>query len=145
MSTQNYELCQKCKNYEFSLSKGILCGSTHEKPSFIDNCEKFELDPQREKLVLDAQRRASVTAARRREYEEGDFFAPERKALGMGRIGGLILMIIAAVWFFAGLENDIIFYYPPILFLIGLGGLIFGGGGKNKRIKRREKMRSSYR
>jgi hypothetical protein len=44
--------------------------------------------------------------------------------------GGLLAMIGAIVWFFGGLAFGIIFFYPPILFVIGLvafiGGLVKG-------------------
>ena len=30
------------------------------------------------------------------------------------------------VWFFVGLSNDVIFYYPPVLFVIGLIGFFKG-------------------
>jgi hypothetical protein len=36
------------------------------------------------------------------------------------------MMIIAVVWFVAGFAAGIIFYYPPILFLIGLFALVKG-------------------
>jgi hypothetical protein len=29
-------------------------------------------------------------------------------------------MAVAVVWFIAGLMNDFLFFYPPILFVIGL-------------------------
>jgi hypothetical protein len=38
-------------------------------------------------------------------------------------------MLIAAVWFVVGLANDRIFFYPPILFICGLIGLIKGLAG----------------
>ena len=41
--------CKRCQHYDFDLRKGILCGLTEEKPSFVDTCEKFELDPQKDK------------------------------------------------------------------------------------------------
>ncbi len=44
----------------------------------------------------------------------------------MGVFGGLLMMIIAAVWFFAGLYVGYIFFYPPILFVIGLFGFLKG-------------------
>ncbi len=40
--------------------------------------------------------------------------------------GGLAMMAISAVWFFGGLAFGIIFYYPPILFVIGLVGFFRG-------------------
>jgi hypothetical protein len=41
-------------------------------------------------------------------------------------LGGLAMMAIALVWFFGGLAAGVIFFYPPILFVIGLVGLLRG-------------------
>jgi hypothetical protein len=41
-------------------------------------------------------------------------------------MGGIALMVIAVVWFFGGLAVNIIFFYPPILFIIGLVVLVKG-------------------
>jgi Zn ribbon nucleic-acid-binding protein len=60
------------------------------------------------------------------QQQSGGFFGPEKKALGYGMLGGLLLMVIAAVWFVAGLAGDIIFFYPPVLFVIGLVGFLKG-------------------
>lgn len=51
---------------------------------------------------------------------DGGFFAPEKKGIEMGVIGGILMMGIAAIWFFGGLACDRVFFYPPILFIIGL-------------------------
>ena len=40
--------------------------------------------------------------------------------------GGILMMIVAVVWFVVGLMNDWIFYYPPILFVLGLVAFIKG-------------------
>lgn len=70
------------------------------------------------------------------EKAECDAFAPERAGIRMGMAGGLLMMGIAAVWFFLGLAFDYLFYYPPILFVIGLyaffKGLVTGNlaGGR---------------
>lgn len=37
-----------------------------------------------------------------------------------GVISGLLMMVGAAVWFFVGLAGGVIFFYPPILFIVGL-------------------------
>jgi hypothetical protein len=63
-------------------------------------------------------RRTPVTASDTGRYE--GFFGPERKGVDKGVIGGILMMVIAAVWFFVGLSAGILFYYPPILFIIGL-------------------------
>jgi hypothetical protein len=51
-------------------------------------------------------------------------------------VGGIVMMLGAVVWFVGGLFFDIIFFYPPILFIIGLvaffrgmlSGNVSGGG-----------------
>jgi hypothetical protein len=44
-----------------------------------------------------------------------------------GVIGGLVLMLISMVWFFAGLVlGGFIFYAPPVLFCIGLAAVVRG-------------------
>ena len=50
----------------------------------------------------------------------GGVFAPEKKGIEKGMTGGIVMMVIAAVWFFVGLKMDLIFFYPPVLFAIGL-------------------------
>lgn len=55
-------------------------------------------------------------------------------ATPMGQIGfGILMMIGAVVWFVGGLMADIIFFYPPILFVFGLVSLITGFVGLGKR------------
>jgi len=45
----------------------------------------------------------------------------------MGMIGGGVLMMLGAiVWFVVGLMGGVIFFYPPILLIIGLVSLIGG-------------------
>ncbi|WP_254506496.1 hypothetical protein [Anatilimnocola floriformis] len=41
-------------------------------------------------------------------------------------LGGLALMAISVVWFFGGLAAGFIFFYPPVLFIIGLVVMIKG-------------------
>lgn len=56
----------------------------------------------------------------------GGAFGMERKMVGSGILGGLALMVGAAVWFVLGLMADRIFFYPPIMFIIGFVALIKG-------------------
>lgn len=44
-------------------------------------------------------------------------------------ITGLLMMLGAAVWFFVGLAAGRIFFYPPILFVLGIGAVIRGFTG----------------
>jgi len=60
-------------------------------------------------------------------------------------LGGVI--VIAVVWFFGGLAAGIIFFYPPILFVIGIAALIHGlatGNFAGNRRRRRSNIRSRF-
>lgn len=63
-------------------------------------------------------------------------YAPERAAFNLGVVGGLILIGIAAVWFFVGWQMGYIFFYPPILALLGVVALIKGAAEGNLAGKR---------
>jgi hypothetical protein len=60
-------------------------------------------------------------------FEEGWF-----GSTNSGIIGGILMIVIAVVWFVVGyFAADRIFFYPPILFVIGLLSIVkglFGGG-----------------
>ena len=43
-----------------------------------------------------------------------------------GTLGGLAMMVIATVWFFVALQGGVIFFYPPVMFVLGLGSVISG-------------------
>jgi hypothetical protein len=44
---------------------------------------------------------------------------------------GLLMMVGAAVWFFVALAAGWIFFYPPILFVLGLARFIYGLAGRD--------------
>jgi predicted lipid-binding transport protein (Tim44 family) len=69
---------------------------------------------------------AAKTRAPRVAFEEGWF-----GSLNAGVVGGALMMLIAVVWFVGGLFAGILFFYPPILFVIGIIAMVkgmFGGG-----------------
>jgi hypothetical protein len=73
------------------------------------------------------------------EIEENDvegFFGLERRGIKAGIFGGIIMISIAVVWFFAGYMAGRIFLYPPILLIIGLFALIKGIIQRNFRGKK---------
>jgi phage FluMu protein Com len=59
-----------------------------------------------------------------KSYNHG--FGWEHRGWDKGMLGGLAMMGIAVLWFFVGLACGVIFYYPPILFVIGLVGFFRG-------------------
>lgn len=72
--------------------------------------------------------RANKRRERARQAEEtsnsnGGALSLEKGIFNSGVAGGLLAMGGAVVWFIAGLANDVIFFYPPILFVIGLAAL----------------------
>lgn len=88
--------------------------------------------------AADRKRWADADRPRRERAEEppkakGGFFGTESWILRGGVLGGLAAMAVAVVWFVLGLMADRIFFYPPILFLVGLFGVgkgIVNGGGE---------------
>jgi hypothetical protein len=53
----------------------------------------------------------------------------EERGLNAGVIGGIALIAIAVAWFVAGWHAGRIFFYPPILALIGIGAIVKGIAG----------------
>ncbi len=39
---------------------------------------------------------------------------------------GILMMVGAVVWFVAGLAGDVIFFYPPVMFVLGFIALVKG-------------------
>jgi len=70
-----------------------------------------------------------------------DSFALEKKGVDMGVVGGLLMMGGAAAWFFIGLAGGYIFFYPPVLFVIGIFALLKGLFTGNVAGKRRAPRR----
>ncbi|MCE9566763.1 MAG: hypothetical protein K8U57_32560 [Planctomycetes bacterium] len=58
--------------------------------------------------------------AQEREHPTEKSQSLEGGLLNGGVAGGAIAMLIAVVWFVVGLMADVIFFYPPVLFIIGL-------------------------
>jgi hypothetical protein len=66
--------------------------------------------------------------AARREEDDGDYGGPSF-AVNPEIITGLLMMGGAAVWFFVGLAAGYIFFYPPILFVLGIVAVARGFSG----------------
>jgi len=46
-------------------------------------------------------------------------------------ISGILMMVGAVVWFVVGWASGYIFFYPPILFIIGLVAMVKGLAGRS--------------
>jgi predicted lipid-binding transport protein (Tim44 family) len=82
-------------------------------------------DAARSRAVARGEAEARADRQARREagvvFEEGWF-----GSVNSGMVGGLLMMGIAVLWFFAGLAGGVIFIYPPVLFVIGVVSLLKG-------------------
>lgn len=67
-----------------------------------------------------------VQKANRDEAATNDGFAMERQGMESGVLGGVSMMAIAVIWFGVGWWAGRLFFYPPVLFIVGLIALIKG-------------------
>lgn len=101
---------------------GIVCGLTDAKPVFENECPDFQADEEQ----IEYYKNRKEAEEQEGDDSGGGFFGPEKKGLQKGVLGGVAMMVIAAVWFVLGWQAGYIYYYPPILFIIGLVGMIKG-------------------
>ncbi len=100
-----------------------------------DEFEVVEEPPARSRdaFAEDAARDAKKAARKQRRRERDAMVREEHgNSLAVSRtiVRGLCTMAFSAVWFVGGLMFGILFYFPPILFCIGLGILIMGLMGR---------------
>ncbi len=86
--------------------------------------DEYNTDTPENRKKLAQRRKAEETRENGGASLEGRIF-------NGGFWGGLLAMVVAVLWFVIGLMDDIIFFYPPILFVIGLGAM-FKGGSKGE-------------
>jgi hypothetical protein len=71
-------------------------------------------------------RRTIRGADQRNPYAHWGMMAGGFGSTNAGVLGGLLMMVIAVVWFVAGFAAGRIFFYPPILFIIGVVSTVKG-------------------
>lgn len=120
-------VCEKCTNRKPSM-QGLLCKLSDEKAAFEETCPDYKLDPQ-EELFLDKQRKDAA----RIDYG-GSIVQDEVSIVNSGIIGGSLAIVAAIVWFFGALIYlDRIFFYPPILLVVGIVALVRGIQAQNEK------------
>lgn len=69
----------------------------------------------------------AVAKAQKEAETRGETLPLEREAMRRGVLGGVVLLGIAAAWFFIGLAFDRVFIiHPAILAITGIGALVKG-------------------
>lgn len=113
------------------------------------SCRKFVLIPPPSRRAASQPAMEEGTAApparrriiRRRPERENGPFEIEQRGMNAGLMGGIVMMAIAVLWFVGGLAAGIIFFYPPIMFFVGLiatiSAVLSGGSRRSPRVRRR--------
>ena len=96
----------------------------------LASAKYLKRDPEPE-LRRERQKRESRERAQQEAANNGG--SVEKSILTSGVLGGVLAMLVAVVWFFVGLMNDYIYFYPPVLFVCGLGAVMKGLMGGEQR------------
>ena len=120
--------CPKCGVGQPEAAECAGCGVFVAK--FVESARRAEEARIIQESVAERRANYQMTDEQVEDDDDDGFFAPEKKGIDNGMAGGIVMMGIAVVWFGLGWMVGIIFYYPPILFLIGvfafLKGLVTG-------------------
>lgn len=79
----------------------------------------------------------ATRAAARAADERREPFPIARSVLSTGVVGGVVAIIVAAVWFLLGLQAGYIYFYPLILATVGIGAIVKGVAAPRRRPNRR--------
>jgi hypothetical protein len=118
--SERLEFCKICEKRKFDKNIGLICSLTEAKPEFEEKCTDIKIDEPEARRVMERKQ-----ALEESEPERG-FFAVEKKGMKKGVLGGAAMLAIALIWFFVGLQAGYIYYYPPVLAIIGIVGIIKG-------------------
>lgn len=116
---ERLQYCRICLNRQMNPAIGLVCNLTNKKPDFEDKGKTFTIDQPEADRLVQLERAA-------KEEEETGTFSPEKRGIQKGVLGGLAMMAIALIWFVLGWMSGYIYFYPPILFAIGVYALIKG-------------------
>ncbi len=116
---EQLKFCRICIKRKLNPAIGLVCSITDQKPSFTDSCHNFFADEQEAQRLITLEKEAAME-------ENAGFFAQEQKGIQKGVWGGVIMITIAIVWFVVGWYAGYIYFYPPVLFVIGIFALVKG-------------------
>jgi hypothetical protein len=118
--------CPKCGFQQPKSSECVSCGIFVAK--FLEKSRRDEEARIIESSIAERQVRYATSGPAEMEGadNDGDLFGPEKSGIQYGMAGGIVMMTIAVIWFGLGWMAGVIFYYPPILFLVGAFALLKG-------------------
>ena len=112
--------CKQCKLRDFSKNEGIICSLTGSKAAFEDECPDYKVD---QSLM---ERNKELEKQYLEDQQASDSLGLSVLGIKNEILAGSIAVVGSIVWFIAGASADIIFFYPPILFILGTATLIQG-------------------
>jgi hypothetical protein len=117
------KFCEVCNNKGFSPQSGIICKLTDAPAAFESTCSDYD-ENTIEAENLANYRKSTELETGKRKFEPFDF---EKKIANGDMWKAAIAIVGSIVWFVVGIAFlDRIFYYPPILFIVGVVALIRG-------------------
>ena len=129
--------CPKCGFEQPESQECVRCGIFVAR--FFEKIRLEEESRIIQESIAETQAAYGRSSAADLDDEDDDFFAPEKQGIDSGMAGGIAMMTLSVVWFGLGWLVGIIFYYPPILFLIGvfafLKGLVTGNVAGECRLR----------
>lgn len=141
MNNREYTLtfCTECFSTKFDINKGIICSLINNIPSFKKNCPDYREDQEviaRNISVID-----DLNGLNQKTNLEEETWGLNKFGVKNGIAAGAILILGSLIWFFGGWHLGIVYFYPPILFVIGLYILFKGVKRKNQhRASRRNSI-----
>jgi hypothetical protein len=108
------------QNYAQPSAYGSPSASVYGSPSAQQPFAPQPMNPHMAKAYAEAAERGQSGD----KYNHA--FGLEQRGFDAGMLGGLIMMVLGGVWFVAGLYFGLIFWYAPILCIIGLVGFVRG-------------------
>ncbi|MCU0646117.1 MAG: hypothetical protein MUC94_17900, partial [bacterium] len=109
----------------------------------MDNTNSQSTSADSSQQAQNQEEQVKQATVSKTKVKDGGFFAPEKRGIQKGIVGGIAMIVIAVVWFVAGYAAGYIFYYPPILLVIGLYALIKGIITGNIRGEKAEQIAST--
>lgn len=128
--------CTECLNRKFDLQRGVICKLINEIPSFESTCPDFKEDSEVAQRNAFAQN--DLNGLNREIDLEEETWGLNKFGINNGIAAGTLMIIGALAWFFGGLSIGFIFYYPPILLILGIITLLKGIKTKKRKIKLKE-------
>jgi hypothetical protein len=119
---QSYD---EIKRWKEESDERLIKAATEDLYEYSSEIQKIIKSEVRRRKLDDVEF-CTPSTPKNMKREKGGFFEPEKRGIKEGVVGGLIMIFIVVVWYFVALARGYRFFYPPILFVIGIYALLKG-------------------